>query len=395
MKYDFDKIYDRKHFNSAKWNELKEKFGSEDLVPLWVADMDFQSPKPVIDALVKAAEHGIYGYTSTPDSYYNSIIGWMKKRHNWDIRKDWINIAPGVISALSFIIRIFSQPGDKIVIQPPVYYPFSASILKNGRQVSENPLILKNNRYYMDFSDLEEKLEDPRTKLFILCSPHNPIGRVWSKEELIELGNLCLKHNVKIVSDEIHSDIVYPDYKHIPFASISSQFEQNCIVCTAPSKTFNLAGLKTSTIIIPNKELFRNYDNFIDSLKLKRNNYFGLFALESAYLYGEEWLDQLLNYLSKNLYFLKDYIAENIPEIKIIEPEGTYLVWLDFRSLNLNATSLSNLLVNKAKVALDDGYWFGKEGREFERINIACPRKILENGLDKISAAIKNMKESI
>lgn len=394
MKYDFDTINDRKCFNSVKWNELKEKFGSDDLVPLWVADMDFKSPQPVIDALINAARHGIYGYTRNSDSYYKSIINWMEKRHGWNIDKEWISVAPGVVTALGFIIRIFSQPGEKIIIQPPVYYPFSATIIKNGRQVLNNPLIFKNNKYYMDYSDLENKLSDSRVKLFILCNPHNPVGRVWSKEELYKLGNLCLKYNVKIISDEIHCDIVYPGFKHIPFASIAREFQQNCIICTAPSKTFNLAGLKTSTIIIPNKGLYKSYDNFLDSLHLKRNNYFGLFALEAAYQYGEEWLEQLINYLSGNLNYLKNFIKEYIPEINLIDPEGTYLVWLDFRKLNLNSMQLSDLLVKEAKVALDGGYWFGEEGQGFERINIGCSREILKNGLERIKDAINKFKEN-
>ena len=388
MKYDFDVIHDRKLFHSVKWNQLKGQFGREDLLPLWVADMDFKSPQPVINALREGAEHGIYGYTGMEDSYYAAIISWMKKRHHWPVRKEWISFSPGVVSAIAFLIRIFSQPGDKIIIQPPVYYPFSETISRNGRQVINNPLILDGQRYLMDFVALEKKLADPLVKLLILCNPHNPVGRVWDAEALQQLGELCLKHHVLVIADEIHSDIIYPGFRHLPFPSISKRFEQNCVVCTSPSKTFNLAGLKTSAIIIPNRELFHTYDHFLDAFHLKMGNYFGIIALEAAYQKGEDWLEQLLLYLSGNLAFLKNYLAEYIPEVKLIEPEGTYLVWLDFRDLHLDTDQLNRLLLEQAKVALDDGCWFGQEGQGFQRINIGCPRSGLKKALDRIRKSL-------
>ena len=393
MKYNFDQIHNRKDYNSVKWNELKEKFGTKDLIPFWIADMDFKSPQPVINRLIEAAQHGIYGYTRSSKTYFNAVINWMQKRQNWEIKKEWITVAPGVIPALGFIIRIFTQPGDKVIIQPPVYPPFFDIILKNGRNILANPLILKNNKYYMNFTDLEKKIKDPRAKILILCSPHNPVGRVWRRDELIELGKICIKHNVLIISDEIHADIIYPGFKHTPFASISQNFSQNSITCTSPSKTFNLAGLKTANIIIPNKELFRVYDNLLDSLHLGENNYFGLFALEAAYQEGEDWLDQLLNYLYENLQFLKGFIKIKIPKINIIEPEGSYLVWVDFRSLNLDSAQIRTLMIKKAKVVLNDGYRFGREGEGFERISIGCPREILKNGIEKIKYAIDSVEE--
>ncbi len=391
MKYDFDEVIDRTNYHSVKWDELEATFGVKDVLPMWIADMEFRSPKPVIEAIKKAAEHGIYGYTSRPLSYYQAIINWMEKRHNWKVKKDWIAYSPGVVPALSLIIRAFCQPGDKVVVQPPVYYPFFKVIENNGCHVVNNPLKLSNKKYFMDYEDLERKIDDPRVKLLILCSPHNPVGRVWQKEELIILGEICLKHNIIVVSDEIHADILFEGYKHSPFASISPAFAHNSITCTAPNKTFNLAGLQTSTIIIPNKKYYKIYNNALDSLTLDENNVFGLVALEAAYRYGEEWLEQLLSYLNENLGFLTKYFKERIPKIKVIKPEGTYLVWLDCRRLGLSAKDLNNFMIKKARVALDDGYWFGTEGKGFMRINIACPRSFLEEGLKRIERAVNSL----
>ena len=393
MKYNFDEVIDRTDYHSEKWDELKTKFGDipNDVLPMWVADMEFRSPQPVIEAIKKAAEHGIYGYTSRPDSYYQVIIDWMERRHNWKVKKDWLAFSPGVVPALSFIIRAFTQPGDKVIVQQPVYYPFFRVIENNGCHIVNNPLKLSNKKYFMDYDDLEKKIDDPRVKLLILCSPHNPVGRVWQKEELVILGEICLEHNIIVVSDEIHADILFKGYKHLPFASISPAFSHHSITCTAPSKTFNLAGLQTSTIIIPNKKYYKIYNNALDSLALDENNVFGLVALEAAYRYGEDWLEQLLSYLNENLKFLMKYFKERIPRIKVIKPEGTYLVWLDCRPLGLSAKDLNNFMLKKAGVALDDGDWFGTEGEGFMRINIACPRSVLEEGLKRIERAVNSL----
>ena len=393
MKYNFDEVIDRTNYHSVKWDELETIFGDipEDVLPMWVADMEFRSPQPVIEAIKKANEHGIYGYTSRPLSYYQAIIDWMEKRHNWKIKKDWLAFSPGVVPALSFIIRAFCQPGDKVVVQPPVYYPFFRVIENNGCHVVNNPLKLSNKKYFIDWEDLERKVDDPRVKLLILCSPHNPVGRVWQKEELIILGEICLKHHIIVVSDEIHADILFKGYKHTPFASISPAFAHNSITCTAPSKTFNLAGLQTSSIIIPNKKYYKIYENILDSLALNENNVFGLVALEAAYRDGEEWLEQLLSYLNENLKFLMKYFKEKIPKIKVIKPEGTYLVWLDCRQLGLSAQDLNNFMIKKARVALDDGCWFGLGGEGFMRINIASPRSFLEEGLKRIEEAVNSL----
>ncbi len=393
MKYDFDEVIDRTNYHSVKWDELETIFGDipQDVLPMWVADMEFRSPQPVIEAIKKANEHGIYGYTSRPLSYYQAIIDWMEKRHNWKIKKDWLAFSPGVVPALSFIIRAFCQPGDKVVVQPPVYYPFFRVIENNGCHVVNNPLKLSNKKYFIDWEDLERKVDDPRVKLLILCSPHNPVGRVWQKEELIILGEICLKHHIIVVSDEIHADILFKGYIHTPFASISPAFAHNSITCTAPSKTFNLAGLQTSSIIIPNKKYYKIYENILDSSALNENNVFGLVALEAAYRDGEEWLEQLLSYLNENLKFLMKYFKERIPKVKVIKPEGTYLVWLDCRQLGLSVKDLNNFMIKKARVALDDGHWFGTEGKGFMRINIACPRSFLEEGLKRIEEAVNRL----
>lgn len=390
MKYDFDEHIDRLQTGSVKWDEVENLFGDKEILPMWVADMDFKSPQPVIDAIRERAEHGIYGYTTRPDSYYKATINWMKRRHNWDVEKDWICYSPGVVPALSIIVNTFTQPGDKIIVQPPVYYPFMNVIKNNGREIVHNPLKLQQNQYIMDFDDLKSKL-DPSVKMIILSSPHNPVGRVWTKAELQTLGEICAEHNVLVVSDEIHFDLVYKGNMHTPFAAISEFFAQNSITCTAPSKTFNLAGMQTSNIIIPNEDLRNQFNKSMENLALGLTNTFGVTALISAYDQGEEWLDQLLDYLKGNLEFLTKYIEENLPKIKVIKPEATYLVWLDCRELGISGKELEHLTQKQAKVAFDEGYIFGEEGEGFTRINIACPRKLLEEGLSRLSKAIGNL----
>ncbi len=389
MKYNFNESINRLQTNSVKWDEVENLFGDKEILPMWVADMDFKVPQPVIEALQKRVEHGIYGYTIRPDSYYEATVGWMERRHNWTIEKEWICFTPGVVPALGILVQNFTKPGDKILIQQPVYYPFMSVIEKNAREIVNNPLRFEEGRYYMDFDDLEKKL-DPSVKMMIISNPHNPVGRVWSKEELTKLGEICLKHKILVVSDDIHSDLLYEGNVHTPFASISEEFAQNSITCTAPSKTFNLAGLQTSNIIIPNKELRESFNKAIEDRFIGMTNTFGVSALISAYEEGDEWLDQLLVYLKENLEFLKEFIKSNIPEVKVIEPEATYLVWLDCRALGLEAKDLEHVIQKQGKVAFDEGYIFGKEGEGFTRINIACPRSILEEGLKRFSQALTN-----
>ncbi|MEH7382919.1 MalY/PatB family protein [Bacillus sp. JJ1533] len=388
MKYNFDESISRLNTNSVKWDEVENLFGDKEILPMWVADMDFKAPQPVIDALHKRVEHGIYGYTIRPNSYYEATVGWMKRRHNWTIEKEWICFTPGVVPALGIIVQNFTNQEDKILIQPPVYYPFMNVIEKNGREIVNNPLRFENDRYYMDFDDLEKKM-DPSVKMIIISNPHNPVGRVWTKDELTKLGEICLKHNILVVSDEIHSDLVYEGNVHTPFASISKEFAQISITCTAPSKTFNLAGLQTSNIIIPNEELRESFNKALEDRFIGMTNTFGVTALIAAYEEGDEWLDQLLVYLKENLEFLKKYIKTTIPEVKVIEPDATYLVWLDCRELGLEAKQLEEVIQKQGKVAFDEGYIFGKEGDGFTRINIACPRSLLEEGLKRFSQALK------
>ncbi|ACR78872.1 MULTISPECIES: MalY/PatB family protein [Kosmotoga] len=390
-KYDFDKFIDRRETNSYKWDYLDEAFGTRDLIPMWVADMDFEAPKPVIEAIKNRAQHGCYGYTARPDSYYESIMNWLEKRHSWKVEKEWLLHSPGVVPGIVIAILAFTNPGDKVIIQTPVYHPFYSTVRENGRQLVKNPLKLENGKYFMNFEDLESKI-DERARMLILCNPHNPGGRVWTEGELLKLGELCIKHDLIILSDEIHSDIIMPGYKHIPIASISQELADRTITYIAPSKTFNLAGLTTSTVIISNQRLRRIYNNMLSSLELNLGNVFGIVATEAAYRYGEEWLEQLLKYLKGNLEFLKKFISERLPEIKVVEPEGTYLVWLDFRGLGMDQEELRKFIIEKAKLGLNDGVTFGEEGKGFQRMNIACPRSILKKALEQLETAVKNLK---
>jgi len=387
MKSQFDQKINRYNTSSMKWDEVDKMFGVKDVLPMWVADMDFMAPPPVLEAIKQRIDHGILGYSTRSESYFEAVCGWMLQRFNWSIRKEWIHFAPGVVPAIDFIIQAFSAPGDKVVIQPPVYYPFKNAIINNDRQVVYNPLKFENDKYTMDFDDLRSKL-DSGVKLLILCHPHNPVGRVWTQEELTELGKICIEHNVLIISDEIHADLMFKGHIHIPFASISEEFAQNTIVCTAPSKTFNLAGLQTANIIIPNPKIGEIYLAHMKKNHLMRPNVFGALATESAYRYGSNWLEELLDYLQDNLDFLMDYFATRIKRIKVIKPEGTYLIWLDCRDLGMNPEELNQFLLTQAKVALDGGVWFGPGGEGFARINIACPRAVLENGLRRIEKAV-------
>lgn len=389
MKYDFDRVIQRRGTGSVKWDLADSIFGGSDLLPLWVADMDFESPPEVTAALVERARHGIFGYTAASPEYFESFVNWFRKRHQWEIHNEWIHFSPGVVPALNLLIQTFSNPGDRVIIQQPVYYPFMSAIRNNSREIVNNPLVLDQGRYRMDMDDLEKKARDDRTKILILCSPHNPVGRVWSRNELSLLGDICMKYNIIVISDEIHCDLTYPGIKHIHFASITDNYLMNSITCLSPSKTFNLAGLQTAGLIIANPEMQKKYKQMIECVGLTWPNLFACEALTYAYKYGDLWLDAVIEYLTDNLSFLRDFIRRKIPEITLIEPEGTYLVWLDFRKLGLDRASLKRLLREKAKVALDDGFIFGSaEGEGFERINIACPRSILEEALNKIEFAI-------
>ena len=387
MKYNFDKVVNRFNTESIKWDIIEEKYGHKDVIPMWVADMDFEVVKPISEAIKKRASHEIYGYTLKGDSYYEAVINWMDKHHNWHIKKDWINYTPGVVPALNYIIRTYANSGDEIIIQTPVYHPFYSSVKNNGCIIVENPLIYENGSYKMDYEDLKKKITH-RTKILVLCNPHNPVGRVWSKDELIKLGQICIENNILVVSDEIHFDLIYKGNEHTVFASISEEFAQNSVICTAPSKTFNSAGLQVSNIIIPNKKLRNLYNITLENNAGNEINSFAAVALEAAYNEGEEWLQQLLLYLGENLNFLMQYFEERIPKIKVIKPEGTYLVWIDCLDLNMSPSELEEFFVKKVKVGFNDGILFGSEGARFQRINIACSRSVLKEALERIEREI-------
>jgi len=387
--YDFDAVIERRGTAAVKWDLVDRLFNGHDLLPLWVADMDFASPRPVIEALVRRAQHGVFGYTACMDSYYDAAIAWMRERHGWQLQKDWIVFCPGVVPALTMAVQAFTRPGGGVIIQQPVYYPFMRSIVANGRRIINNPLRLSAGRYEMDFEDLARKARDPQATLLILCSPHNPVGRVWTRPELEQLGAICCENNITVVADEIHADLVLPGYRHTPFAALSDDFLQASITCTSPSKTFNLAGLHTAHTIIADQEKRQAFSNALVQSSLQWPSAFGTVAHEAAYRSGGPWLAQLLEYLQGNLQFLKACIAEHLPQVQVIEPEATYLVWLDCRKLSLEWLDLKELMQQQARVALDEGSIFGDEGRGFERINIACPRSILRECLERMAKAVK------
>jgi len=386
MKYNFDNVINRHNTNSYKWDAA-----DADLLPMWVADMDFEVPQPIKEAIVKRAEHGIFGYSMPQESYYEAIINWEKRRHGWAIEKEWITFTPGIVPAVHMLVRALAQPGDKVIVQTPVYYPFFNAIINNGCQIEKNSLKLQNKKYIMDFEDLERKVKDPRARLLILCSPHNPVGRVWNREELVRLGALCVENDVTVISDEIHCDLIFKGHKHRPFAALDTRFTQNSITCIAPSKTFNLAGLQTSAVITPNADIRARFTNVLVSDGLMMPSPFGITALEAAYNHGEPWLEQLMDYLSRNVDFLVRFVEERLPMVEVIKPEGTYLVWLDFRKLGIDPHTLEDLMLKKAKVWLDEGYIFGREGKGFERINVACPRSLLKQGLQRIEKAVNSL----
>jgi cystathionine beta-lyase len=389
MKYDFDEIIDRKNTNSLKYDFAPERGKPEGILPLWVADMDFRAPAEVLERLKQNVELGIFGYSEAKIDYFEALYHWFKDGFQWEIERKWLVKTPGVVFAIASAIRAFTKEGEGVIIQQPVYYPFTEAVLENDRNLVISPLVLEGERYEMDFEDFEKKIVENNVKLFILCSPHNPVGRVWSKEELLRVGEICLKHNVFVVSDEIHCDFTYEGQKHIVFASLDERFAMNSIVCTAPSKTFNLAGLQVSNIFIPNRENKLKFIHAVNQAGYSQVGMLGIVACQAAYESGREWLDQLKEYLEGNLSFVREFLKENLPQIRLIEPEGTYLIWLDFRELGLIEAEREELIVKKANLWLDSGLMFGATGEGFERINIACPRAILEKALHNLKDAME------
>ncbi len=386
----FDEIIDRKNTNSLKYDFLMERRNRDDLLPLWIADMDFRLPEDIISDIQKAVSHGIFGYSDVKETYFISLQNWFEKQFSWDINKDWLIKTPGIVFAIALAIKAFTNEGDSILIQQPVYYPFSECILSNKRKLVNNQLAYKDRKYTIDYEDFESKIVNEHVKLFLLCSPQNPTGRVWTKDELTRIGEICLKHNVIVLSDEIHCDFIYPGSTHTVFASINEEFAMNSIICTAPSKTFNIAGLQISNIFIPNKTLRYAFREEFDASGYSQLNTLGLVACQSAYSKGEAWLKELKVYLKGNLDYVRNFINEKLPEIKLVEPEGTYLIWLDCSGLGLSYKELEKLIIDKAKLWLDGGIIFGRETALFERINIACPRSILEKAMKSLEQAIRS-----
>lgn len=395
--YNFDKIINRKGTNCLKYDYAVERGKPADVLPLWVADMDFTVSEEITKSLHAAVDHGIYGYTQPKDAYYNAITNWMEKNHNWKTKREWIMKTPGVVFALGAAVKAFTEPGDAVLIQNPVYYPFTNIIRDNDRRVIDNTLVYEKrvtegkSQYSIDYEDFERKIVQENIKLFILCNPHNPVGRVWNREELQYLGEICLRHHVIVVSDEIHNDFVYPGFEHTVFANVDPRFAEFTVTCTAPSKTFNLAGLQISNIFISNETLREAFQKEIDKTGYDEPNALGAVACEAAYRGGQEWLDQLRAYLLENLNFLRAYLQEKIPQIHLVEPEGTYLVWLDCSELGISGKELDQFIVEKAGLWLDGGAMFGPSGADFQRVNIACPRATLELALDKLKAAVDNL----
>lgn len=382
----FDKVVDRNQTYSIKWDALDKVFGREDILPMWVADMDFLPPKAVLDALKERIDHGIFGYTFVPMSVTEAIQDWMKQRHDCEFKKSSILFSEGVVPSISTAIRAFTEKGDKVLIHSPVYTPFFNMVKKNDRMLVTSNLLIENGRYELDFADLEAKLQDD-VKLFILCNPHNPGGRVWTKDELEKIGDLCVKYNVLILSDEIHSDLVFKPNVHIPIASIKEEFKKITATFIAPSKTFNLAGLQASAALIPNKELKAKFKAVQDQQGFFTLNTFAIAGMEAAYLNGAEWLEQLLAYLDENMNITTNFIAEHLPALKPMKADATYLLWIDCRGLGLSDEEIQKQLLEKGKLGLEPGTKYGEGGEGFVRMNLACPRETLNDGLQRLKKA--------
>ena len=388
-KINFNIVVNRKNTNCLKYDFAVRRGRPENVLPLWVADMDFKVAPEITQAIEKRVAHGIFGYSEVKEEYFEAVLAWMEQKHGWHVKEDWLVKTPGVVFALAMAVQAFTEPGDAVIIQQPVYYPFSEVIADNGRRIVDNTLELKEDgKYHINFEDFEQKVKENHVKLFLLCSPHNPVGRVWTKEELKKIAAICRKYDVIVVSDEIHEDFVF-NGKHQVFADLSEDAKNRTITCTAPSKTFNLAGLQVSNIWIANPKLREKFKKQIAAAGYSQLNTLGLTACEAAYRYGGEWHAELLGYLKSNLNFLREFLQTRLPEVKLIEPEGTYLVWLDFGSLGLTEEQREELLTKKAGIWLDSGAIFGAAGEGFERINIACPRSILKDALERIERAVR------
>ncbi len=391
-RYNFDEVIGRKNTSCLKYDFGMTRKGRDDLLPLWVADMDFKLPDEVLEDLHKRVAHGIFGYTDPDDEYVSALNSWYKKRHGFEIDGKSITVTPGIVYSIAVAIKAYTKPGDSVLIQQPVYYPFMETIKLNDRKVVNNQLIYKDGHYEIDFDDFEEKIIKERVKLFLLCSPHNPVGRVWTREELIRLGDICNKHDVIIFADEIHSDFVYEGHKHISFMTLGNKYTDRVVLGTSPSKTFNIAGLQVANVIIPNEKLRALFKRENEAAGYSQGNALGMAALISVYTKAEAWLTELLDYLQGNVDFVRSFLKEKLPEIRLIEPEGTYLVWLDFSEITKDYHELEKIVVDGAKLWLDPGIIFGRETALFERINIACPRSVLVQAMDQLYEAVTDYK---
>lgn len=383
MKYDFDTIIERKNTDCSKWDLLGKRFGNPDAIPFWIADMDFCVPPCITEQIKKRAEHGIFGYTFTPDSYFSAAASWMKEMHGWEVKEDWITYTPGIIPGLNYLIGALTEPGSEIIVQTPVYHRFYEVIRNNGCTVVENPLINDHGIYRIDYEDLERKITE-KTKMLLFCSPHNPVGRVWREEELRKVAEIAQRHKILVVSDEAHSDIVYPGNQHTTFATLSPDIEQQCVVCMAPNKTFNIAGLHTANIIIANAEIRNRFSDHMKRLCISSPTIFGAVAQEAAYTYGKEWYREMLVYVEKNVDFAVDYINERIPGVHVVKPEGTYLLWLDFSKLGIHSDELNRRMAIEGGIVFNSGSRYGKSGDGYQRMNVATSRETLKKGLERL-----------
>lgn len=391
---DFDNVVNRRNTKSLKYDFAVKRGKPQEVLPLWVADMDFKISSYIEDAIAKVNAHGIYGYSESDDSYFEAVQDWMKRHYDWDVKEPWLIKTPGIVFALAIAVKAYTQVGEAVLIQQPVYYPFAEVIRDNQRRLVINELKQgADGKYYVDYEDFEHQIVAEGVKLFILCNPHNPVGRVWTKEELTRLGDICLKHNVLVVSDEIHADFVF-GHAHTVFTNIKEEYKNNAIVCTSPGKTFNIAGLQVSNIFIADHTLRRQFREQVNAAGYSQLNLIGLVACEAAYRHGDVWLSAVLDYIRKNADYMKEFLRKRLPVVKMTEPEGTYLVWLDFRAYELKDSELNQLIIQKAGVWLDAGSMFGKQGEGFQRINIACPRCVLETALERLALAFTDIGES-
>ncbi len=389
MKYDFSKVVDRSENHSAKYDERAKKFGTDDVIPLWIADMDFRTAQPITDALTARAQEGIWGYTARPDSYFKAICDWKKRRNNWDIDPALMSFSLGVVQSISAVVKLFTPEGGSVLIQTPVYSEFYDMVEAWNRKVVENRFVENDGQWSVDWEDFEKKLDE--VDLFLLCNPHNPLGIVWTPEELRRMAELCIKHNVVLFSDEIHSDLIFHGKKHTSTASLSPEIAQHVITGISGTKTFNLAGLQASAVVFPDAHTKQVFDHFWQCMDIHRNNAFSLTAMETAFNEGEDWLEQLLPYISDNFDFVVDYCKKHIPEIKTYAPDATYLMWLDCRELGLSNDALRDFMIHKAKLGLNEGCSFGRSLNGYMRLNAACPRCILEKAMKQLEEAVNSL----